>query len=324
MMGGLNIRDFTSFLILFASGSCDGQFVGTSCTSNVVGNFDENVFDLQTNIESEHSCKQACTNVPECTFYTYFYPNDTNFENYCFLLTEFVGPAQPCPACVTGPVDCSAGKCSLALDGEEARWLMLTDTGKSHHVTISGWGCHLTLLLVGGGGNEAGGNGGAGSGYLQFSSLDVSPGVVLTAEVGDQRQPSIVTLSTGDIISALPGQDSQGSDGGDGFCGGGGEGHSVGGAGGTNGGDGEDAYYGRGGRGTGVDVSSFNLNAWDIGPGAGGERYIMQGGGGGGVLVDGKGPQGYTSHQGQGYGGGASGLSNYGDGLPGVILMEIN
>ena len=43
-------------------------------------------------------------------------------------------------------------------------------------------------------------------------------------------------------------------------------------------------------------------------------------------MVDGVGPQG-SSYQGTGYGGGGSGLSDYedyGDGLQGVILMEIH
>ena len=65
----------------------------------------------------------------------------------------------------------------------------------------------------------------------------------------------------------------------------------------------------------------------EVGPGAGGEGFCggsCFGGGGGGVLVDGQGPVGYSSFQGQGYGGGASGSSTYPDGLPGVILMEIN
>ena len=302
-----------------------------SCSSNVVGDLDENIQDLLTNIESELACRQLCLNVSECSFYTYFYPNDTNFEKYCFLQTEFVGPAQPCSTCITGPVDCSV-KCSLALDGVEHTSLMLNNTDKSNNITITGWGsCDLTLLLVGGGGRY-GSSGGAGSGYLQYSSLQVSPGTVLTAQVGDQRQSSSVTLSSSDTVTAQPGKDSHGSyDGGDGYCGGGGGGGFDGGAGGTNGGDGHSGSGGSGGLGTGEDVSSFTFTAWNIEAGAGGEVYdynpggghIYFGGGGGGLLVDGQGPK-YTRYQGQGYGGGGCGLSSYGAGLPGVILIEMN
>ena len=97
-----------------------------SCSYNVVGDLDENIQDLLTNIESELTCKQSCLNVSGCTFYTYF-ANDTNFDQFCFLQTEFVGPAQPCSTCSTGPVDCSkAGGCSLIMDGEEDTALKVT------------------------------------------------------------------------------------------------------------------------------------------------------------------------------------------------------
>ena len=48
-----------------------------------------------------------------------------------------------------------------------------------------------------------------------------------------------------------------------------------------------------------------------------------QGGGGGGLLVDGAGPQA-SKYQGQGYGGGANGYYTDPDGLPGLILIEVN
>ena len=48
-----------------------------------------------------------------------------------------------------------------------------------------------------------------------------------------------------------------------------------------------------------------------------------QGGGGGGLLVDGAGPQA-SQYQGQGYDGGANGYYTHPDGLPGLILIEVN
>ena len=53
------------------------------------------------------------------------------------------------------------------------------------------------------------------------------------------------------------------------------------------------------------------------------EDSLFTGGGGGGVLVNGQGPQ-PSPYQGQGYGGGGNGYNSYGDGMPGVILIEIN
>ena len=156
------------------------------CGSNLVGDLDENIQDILADIESEQTCKESCLNVPQCSFYTYFYPNDTQFENYCILQTEFVGPSQPCNTCITAPVDCSAVKCGLILDGEENTSLMLTNTDQTHDVTITGWGlCDISFLLVGGGGRGGSGDAGAGSGYLEYGSLQVSAGTVLTARVGD-------------------------------------------------------------------------------------------------------------------------------------------
>ena len=51
----------------------------TLCSSNVIGDLDENILELLTNIESEFACRQSCLNVSECSFYTYFYPDDANF-----------------------------------------------------------------------------------------------------------------------------------------------------------------------------------------------------------------------------------------------------
>ena len=70
--------------------------------------------------------------------------------------------------------------CGLAMDGEEQQGVMVTSPGQDTEVTVTGWGeCGLTLLVVGGGGRDGGGSstrGGAGSGYMEYRSLQVSPG----------------------------------------------------------------------------------------------------------------------------------------------------
>ena len=85
--------------------------------------------------------------------------------------------------------------------------------------------------------------------------------------------------------------------------------------------------------GSGADVSLYNFTTWSLAPAAGGEVYpfsygggrYLYGGGGGGLLVDGEGPQVNFNYQGQGYGGGGNGYDvHYNDGLPGLILLEIN
>ena len=225
---------------------------------------------------------------------------------------------------------------------------MLTNVGETTIIPVTGSGsCVLTLLLVGGGGRDAGGGdyrGGAGSGYLEYRSSQVSPGTVLTAQVGrggewsgPAAEASSLTFSSGDTFTAQPGQDNVGSYIGgagysgnnitisgynktiSGYSGGGG----YGGAGGTNGGNGEDGDGGAGGGGTGEDVSLYTFRDWLLTPGSGGQPYgtSNRGGGGGGLMVDGTGPEA-NQYQGQGFGGGGNGLGAYG--LPGLILLEIN
>ena len=83
---------------------------------------------------------------------------------------------------------------------------------------------------MGGGGRDtsSGSRGGAGSGYLEYRSSPVSPGTVLTAQVGrggecypgPAAEASSLTFSSGDTVTAKPGEDNAGSyDGGAGYSG---------------------------------------------------------------------------------------------------------
>ena len=81
--------------------------------------------------------------------------------------------------------------CSLTVDGEEQQGVMVTSPGQDTEIVVIGTGlaeCDLTLLLVGGGGQESG-DGGAGSGHLEYRSLQVAAGTVLTARVGTRVRP---------------------------------------------------------------------------------------------------------------------------------------
>ena len=93
----------------------------TSCSDNVVGDLDENVLDVVTNIDTQAECKQSCLSTPRCSFYTWFFPSSSLYHRHCFLQSEFVGPTQPCTACITGLRDCSdtTANCSLFMDGKE-------------------------------------------------------------------------------------------------------------------------------------------------------------------------------------------------------------
>ena len=305
-----------------------------TCSKNLVGDLDENVLDVIPNIKSEIDCKQSCLAHPNCTFYTYFFPNDTIHHQYCFLQTELVGPQQPCETCITGPADCSnTGGCSLSMNGEKHKALMLTSVGQTSEIeVINDWGnvtCSVALLVVGGGGKAL--YSGGGSGYLVYRSVHVAAGTRLTGQVGDSGHSSnVISPDSSELnVTAQAGESSYlyGSDGGAGYSGGGGGGQvstlSPAGDGGSNGGGGKDGFN-SGGAGTGEDVSVYLFSAWTLGPGAGGKHTTIHGGnyyagGGGGVLVDGEGPPGGC--KGAGYGGGGGDAAS---GHPGVILIETN
>ena len=89
--------------------------------------------------------------------------------------------------------------------------MMVTSVGQDTEIVVTGTGlaeCDLTLLVVGGGGRDAG-FGGAGSGHLEYRSLQVTPGTVLAARVGGQREASSLASTSGDTVTAQPGQDSR-------------------------------------------------------------------------------------------------------------------
>ena len=99
-------------------------------------------------------------------------------------------------------------------------------------------------------------------------------------------------------ISKCPGQFTGGSDGGDG--------HGTG-------------QWGNHGKGSGVRISQFSMQYFNLTPGVGGTQdeglagwYTdVYGGGEGGVLVDGVGPDRESTCQGEGYGGGAGALTSF-------------
>ena len=123
-------------------------------------------------------------------------------------------------------------------------------------------------------------------------------------------------ISTGDTVTAAPGENGKGLDGGSGG-GGGGPGSSYSGNGGRNGGDGQDGDIGLGGHGSREDISLYTFTTWSLTPSAVGIHYPGAEGGGGGLLVDGKGPQD-KEYRGEGYGRGGNGVSEHRDGLQGI------
>ena len=98
------------------------------------------------------------------------------------------------PSLLLTPPGASADPgCSLDLGGELHTSLVLT---ADQDILVAGRGCELTLLAVGGGG-RGGLYGGAGSGHLEYRSLGVEAGTVISARVGGQGRASSLALSTG-------------------------------------------------------------------------------------------------------------------------------
>ena len=87
----------------------------------------------------------------------------------------------------------------------------------------------------------------------------------------------------------------------------------------------------RSGAGTGKAVEEFTFTNWNLSAGKGGrynrKKDLNYGGGGGGILVNGVEPKAqHNQFQGEGFGGGGSGLRGLMEnhrGINGVILVEV-
>ena len=325
--------------------NCITEWIGCdrNCLKSIVKTLDENIIDIKPFTPSYKDCRGHCADTEGCSWFTFFNHDDEILSDHCFLLSEEGGtnPEEKCENCVSGPVECQPNDCTMDIgDGKAAA---ITEVNKHHTVTITaGQGvCTLTLLVVGGGGSgndcQSGystcgdGGGGGGSGYIKYMSMTLGQGVhKISAFVGDGDISSNVTVS-GDMIYAHHGGTRQNS-GGNGYSGGGapdiryGE-NSYGAAGGYDGwkGHGDRDY----GQGSGKNVRDYTFDSFLLAPGEGGAPDTWSGGGGGGVLVNGRGPEGSNIHQGQGYGGGGPGVLSrqYNDksnGRQGIVLLELS
>ncbi len=90
------------------------------------------------------------------------------------------------------------------------------------------------------GGGGLGNHAGGGSGYITYQTLRVDSPMVLTVNVGGERNGTLVTFQGQEIVASPGGHNtgSSGVDGGAGYSGGGGWGYNHG-NGGADGGDGE-------------------------------------------------------------------------------------
>merc|ERR1712215_606454 len=157
----------------------------------------------------------------------------------------------------------------------------------------------MNVVLVGGGGDGSIFEGhGGGSGFVDFTqvALDSSSSLSVTigrsGNFGESGDSTILEVYGGELLLGVPGGvggESSGGNGGGGYSGGGGGGANgfPGGAGGSNVGDGEHSpFSSEGGKGSAVDISTFQLENFKLSPGAGGAGVGFYGGGVGGVVVE--------------------------------------
>ena len=297
--------------------TCSVNFVSNS--SVTIGHFEH--------IPDEVSCKLLCFGKELCFYYTYYDRSDPATPERCVFHSSLGSDGmESCEHCGTGPSFCLTGKkcqASVLSDGETNQYVFATSS-RAASLVATEKDCYVEAraLAVGGGGRgPTGYGGGAGSGYINATSLLLTAGDVLTLVVGAQGEASAIFRRGQAVLSAEPGQNYDGNNGGDGYSGGGGyDGDVEGGDGGHDGSDGGDTGSGKGGHGSGLEVGSLSMNRFVISPGKGGVGSSTYGGGGaGGVVVNGQKPTGGTEFDGEGFGAGGF----VGAKRNGCVLIEV-
>ena len=310
---------------------CEDCVIGTEqekCTCSV--GFTSNpvdTIDRVQNVSDEMSCKRFCLNKENCTHYTYYRSSDPVSPETCLLLPSPGNDGmEPCENCATGPAFCYTGeKCQtyVLTDGETNQYVFATSS-RNTTLIAKEKDCYVDAraLVVGGGGRgPTGYGGGAGSGYVNITSLVLNAGDILALNVGAQGESSSVQMDGQVVLMAAAGGNYDRNNGGDGYSGGGGyDGGVHGGAGGQDGSDGEDTTSGKGGHGSGLRIGELNMTRFKLSPGKGGVGSSTYGGGGaGGVVVNGQKPSGGSEFDGEGFGAGGF----VGAKRSGCVLVEI-
>ena len=78
-----------------------------TCGFNAVGPISSNFLNVIANVESESDCKMSCVETTNCTYYTYYLPEDSKLSKLCYHLTELLHPLRECPHCMSGPAICN-------------------------------------------------------------------------------------------------------------------------------------------------------------------------------------------------------------------------
>ena len=214
---------------------------------------------------TEAACEAECTVLQECKFFTSYWANST-----CFLLTELLEPITYCEdgSCISGSPNCEQNVCGFLDNGIlYPNGILVTESKAIDQIVIGI--CPAAVAVAIGGGGSTIYDAGSGSGYVEFSELDIpnGPYLQLQATVGAAGQSSELIVDGSTVLTASPGGDGGGEDGAPGYSGGGADcrscGSTPGGDGGTDGSDGEDSSY-DGGLGSGFDIGTIPLTHFEL------------------------------------------------------------
>jgi len=341
-----------------------------NCNVKLDGPVTDNL-GIITNVAEESDCLLSCEKNPSCKFYTYYTARDRSNPKLCVLLSDIVGPVQPCYNCHTGFPACKnihADACHFKVEDSETsvKGYKFTNTSEVANVYFPAEllfpSCQVTILAMGGGGEGYSIHGGGG-GCITTAVLLFLPSKHLRVNVGAGGKESSVStiqpakaahgrriynlnipypiiqtdrsssLASGaqcstqenytghqslqvcpaPLLARAP-AGARSSNGGTFSPNCGTDGGSAGGILGT--------YKDPSGRGSVVNISNITLEHFQLTPGAAGTGNGSYGGGGGGLLVDGEGPQTFSSlFDGQGYGGGKSVAGD--SAHPGIVIIEV-
>ena len=207
---------------LYACEGCysEDSFCYRSCGDTVEGEMGENLLSLVSNVNSTTECKLLCAATQNCSFFTFYDENHAGFSSTCFLLQHLKTPFKPCENCYTSPTDCLGYSLCAFLNEENSPipgsqiFTNESQTSTLHTIRLGECSSSLKILAIGGGGGYACDYGeigsdhysycsGGGSGYLNYTAIEINNSVKISLSVGSGGEPSQVVLGEDGAVAAL-------------------------------------------------------------------------------------------------------------------------
>ena len=159
------------------------------CSAPIEGSTDfaSNLIAIITDVKDEKMCDDFCQIEQGCKVYTYHPVGSPTDSEYCYLLTTLEGPIIECQenACVSGLPNCEGSVCTYIEGG-----VMFPDgivvTGEDKNIELLNLGNCPSPVAVAIGDGGASFNGGAGSGYVEYTTdLPQNAYIKMTAHPGE-------------------------------------------------------------------------------------------------------------------------------------------